>query len=238
MKTDWKKYIIVFIITVALFAVAAGLSDFFANKKVQEMQSIQNKLATDILSSETQFSLLSDLSCEQDDGAGNLSSELNNLAAKIGESETSLKGNNDVTELKRYYTILEIKDYLLTKKINQKCGGKLLPLLYFYTTANNCTECIKQGFVLTELRAKYPNLRVYSFDYSLDLSALQALIRIYKIDDTKLPALVINEHTVTGFKSVEDIEKIEPAIPKMLPPPEATNTKTSTPTAKKAPVAQ
>lgn len=228
MKNDWKKYIIVFIITVALFAVAAGLSDFFANKKVQEMQNIQNKLATDILSSETQFSLLSDLSCEQDDGGENLSSELNDLAAKISDSETNLKGNTDVTELKRYYSILEIKDYLLTKKINQKCGGKVLPLLYFYTTANNCAECIKQGYVLTDLRNKYPDLRVYSFDYSLDLSALQALIRIYKIDDTKLPAIVINEHTYTGFKSVEDIEKIDPAIVKLLPKVDASTTTDTT----------
>lgn len=216
MKNDWTKYIVVFFITVALFAIAGGLSNFFADKKVENIRTIQNKLATDILSSETQFSLLSDLSCEQDDGSENLSAELNDLASKISYSESNLKGNSDITELKRYYSILEIKDYLLTKKINQKCGGKLTPILYFYTTANNCTECTKQGFVLTELRAKYPTLRVYSFDYNLDLSALKALIRVYKIDDTKLPALVINDHTVTGFKTIEDIEKIEPAIAKSL----------------------
>ena len=139
----------------------------------------------------------------------------------------------DVIELKRYYSVLEIKDYLLTKKINQKCKGKLVPLLYFYTTANNCTECIKQGYVLTELREKYPGLRVYSFDYSLDLSALKALIKIYKIEDTKLPAIVINEHTYTGFKTIEDIEKIEPAIMKLLPKQvEIKTTKTTTTKAK------
>lgn len=232
MKNDWKKYVIVFFITAALFAIAGGLSNFFADKKVESMRAIQDKLAVDILSSETQFSLLSDLSCEQDDGEENLSAELGDLAEKISYSETNLKGNTDVTELKRYYSILEIKDYLLTKKINQKCGSKLTPILYFYTTANNCTECIKQGYVLTELREKYPTLRVYSFDYSLDLSALKALIRVYKIDDTKLPALVINDKTVTGFKTIEDIEKIEPRLaksiePKVSAPNNKTNTKTS-----------
>ena len=216
MKNDWSKYIIVLFITTALFAIAAGLSNFFSDKKVENMRTIQNKLATDILSSETQFSLLSELSCEQDTENDNLSSELNELANKINDSESNLKGNTDVVELKRYYSILEIKDYLLTKKINQKCKGSLVPLLYFYTTANNCTECIKQGYVLTELREKYPGLRVYSFDYSLDLSALKALIKIYKISDTKLPAIVINEHTYTGFKTIEDVEKIEPATVKLL----------------------
>lgn len=216
-KNDWTKYIIVFFITAGLFAIAGGLSNFFTNKKVQSMQSIQKKLETDILSSETQFSLLSELSCEQDDGEENLSTELGDLADKINYSEQNLKGNDSVLELKKYYTILEIKDYLLTKKINQKCGTKRIPILYFYTTAENCTECTKQGFALTELRAKYPHVRVYSFDYSLDLSALRALIRVYKVDDKKLPALVINEQLVTGFQTVESIEKIEPKIIKLLP---------------------
>ncbi len=225
MKNDWGKYIIVFVITVALFAIAGSLSNFFANKKISNIRAIQNKLATDILSSETQFSLLSELSCEQDDGEANLSSELNELADKISYSENNIKGNEEVIELKRYYSILEIKDYLLTKKINQKCGEKFVPLLYFYTTASNCTECVKQGYVLTELRQKYPNLRVYSFDYSLDLSALKALIRIYKIEDTKLPAIVIDEKTTTGFKSLEEIEEIAPQILKLLPKEEVEEVK-------------
>jgi hypothetical protein len=215
MKNDWKKYIIVLFITVALFAIAASLSNFFADKKIAEMRSIQDKLAIDILSAETQFSLLSELSCEQGDGAENLSKELNELAEKISYSEANLKGNEEVTELKRYYSILQIKDYLLAKKINEKCKSNIIPLLYFYTTANNCTECTKQGYVLTELREKYPNLRIYSFDYNLDLSALNAMIRIYKIDDTKLPAIVLKERTFTGFKTIEDIEKLEPNLAKM-----------------------
>ena len=215
VKNDWKKYIIVFVITAALFAVAGGLSNFFADKKLENIRSIQNKLATDILSSETQFSLLSELSCEQDDGTGNLSTELNELADKIAFSENNLKGHEELIELKRYYSLLQIKDYLLTKKINQKCEGNLIPLLYFYTTANNCTECTKQGYVLTELRQKYPNLRVYSFDYSLELSALKALLKIYKIEDTKLPAIIVNEKKVTGFKTIEEIENIAPEILKL-----------------------
>ncbi|MCC6323607.1 hypothetical protein IT400_02320 [Candidatus Nomurabacteria bacterium] len=226
MKNDWKKYIIVLFITLGLFATAGGLSNFFADKKVQEMRDIQNKLATDILSSEAQFALLSELSCDQDEGGENLSQELNELAAKIEYSERNLKGNDSITELKRYYSILEIKDYLLTKKINQKCGKKYLPILYFYTTAENCVACTKQGYVLSALRNKYPDLRVYSFDYNLDLSALRALLHIYKIEDTKLPALIVNEKKVTGFHTIEEIEKLEPMIKKLLLKENPIDTKT------------
>lgn len=62
-------------------------------------------------------------------------------------------------------------------------------VLYFYKT-DDCTDCEKQGYALTALREKYPGLRVYSFDYGLNLSAIETLIRIYKIKDTELPALV------------------------------------------------
>lgn len=211
-KNDWAKYIIVFFITVALFAIAGGLSNFFTDKKVENIKTVQARLATDILSSETQFSLLSELSCKQVDGEDTLSAELNDIADKIAYSEKNLKANEEITDLKKYYSILEIKDYLLTKKINQKCGNQRVPVLYFYTTADNCTECTKQGFVLTELRTKYPNVRVYSFDYSLDLSALKALTHIYKIEDTKLPALVIDEQVNTGFQDTATLEKKYPKL--------------------------
>ncbi len=215
-KNDWTKYIIVFFITVALFAVAAGLSNFFSNKKIANIRSIQNKLSTDILSSETQFLLLSDLSCKQDSGEVNLSSELSSLADKINYAEANMEDDSQIIELKKEYSLLEIRDYLLIKKINEKCGQKFTTLLYFYTTANNCTECVKQGYVLTDLRQKYSTLRVYSFDYSLKLSALKALLTIYKIKDTELPAIVIDDKTITGFQNISNIEKDAPELIKSL----------------------
>jgi hypothetical protein len=108
--------------------------------------------------------------------------------------------------LKKYYSLLEIKDYLLTKKIYARCGTKSAFILYFYTTAENCSECQRQGLALSVLREKYPELRVYSFDYSIDLSAVKAMLQIYKIEDTKLPALVVDDNVLTGFQSIESLE--------------------------------
>jgi len=74
--------------------------------------------------------------------------------------------------------------------------------------------------VLSTLREKYPELRVYSFDYSIDVSAVKAMIQIYKIKDTELPALVLDDELLTGFHSIEDLEsrvkesfKLQEAIP-------------------------
>ncbi len=210
---DWRKYFVVFVITVCLFGTAFYLSSYFNNRKVDQLKSIQDKISVDIASSETQFQLLQELSC-QDVAQGTLTDALNDLAAKISYSEQNLQNQTQVTELKRYYSLLEIKDYLLVQKIKAKCGTTVIPIFYFYTTAENCSECIRQSAVLTELRDTFPMLRVYSFDYTTDLSALQSLEKIFKVKDTELPALVMNEHLYTGFHSIEDIEKILPELAK------------------------
>lgn len=210
-KQDTKRYFVVLIITVAIFVTTLGLSSYLSGKKLDNIKSIQDSVAIDIISSETQFQLLSELSC-RDVAASTLSDTLNELAEKIAYSESNIRNTDQVTELKKYYSVLEIKDYLLMKKIKEKCGTTIVPVFYFYTTAENCSECIKQAAVLTELRREYPELRIYSFDYNLQLDALESLIKIFKVEDTKLPALVMNERLYTGFHSRERIEEILPEI--------------------------
>jgi hypothetical protein len=92
------------------------------------------------------------------------------------------------------------------KKISKSCGVKSAFILYFYTTKDNCSLCERESLVLTSLRAKYPELRVYSFYYSVNISAVQALLAIYKIKDTELPALVLDDEVLTGFHGVEELE--------------------------------
>lgn len=202
---DWKKYLIVFLITLALFLSASYISNYFGDKKINQLKAIQDKISIDILSSETQFSLLSELSCKNISDSV-LSGELGELGSKLEWGQTNLGATDEVLFLKKYYSLLQIKDYLLMKKITARCGVKSAFILYFYTTAENCSECEREGLVLTALRDKYPELRVYSFDYSTDLSAVKAMLNIYKIEDTKLPALVVDDELLTGFQGIEKLE--------------------------------
>ena len=129
---DWKKYVIVLFITTTIFVLGIWISSYFNSKKITQLKSIEDKISLDLMSSETQFSLLQELSCK-DISTTILSSELNSLAEKISYSENNL-GNDDsnVVSLKRYYSLLEIKDYLLMKKITERCGEKSIFVLYFY----------------------------------------------------------------------------------------------------------
>lgn len=208
---DSKKYLIAFLITAAIFVTAVLASSTLTDKKLQDVRAIEDRVALDILSSETQYALLEETSC-RDIGPGFLSKELGSLGEKLSYAENSQGFNlEDVETLKRSYFLLEIKDYLLMKRLTEKCAQEPFFILYFYSTNDRCEDCEKMGYVLTALRDKYPDLRVYSFDYHYDVGAIQTLTSIYKVK-AELPALIINGKPYYGFKTVEELEKAVPEI--------------------------
>lgn len=223
MNKNISKYIITFVITALLFTTAFYLSNYFNNKKTADIKSTEDQIAIDLLSSETQFDILKQSSCTQLDDSI-LADELDTLGDRLNSMESQIGSTNaEVVRLKKYYSILQIKDYLLMSNYGKECHTKPVSIVYFY--ANSCQDCNKQGYVLTYLRDTYPGLRTYSFDYDIDLSAVKTLISLNKIPTT-LPALIINNKIYNGFMSTEEIEKIiKPLLPSI-----ATSTATTTKT--------
>ena len=102
---DWKKYLIVFFITVLLFITAAYISNYFGDRKINQLKLIQDQIAINILSSETEFSLLSDLSCKNISGSI-LSDQLDELGDKLEWGQKNLGMTDEVSYLKKYYSLL------------------------------------------------------------------------------------------------------------------------------------
>ncbi|MHB1117920.1 MAG: hypothetical protein ACYCZ7_00095 [Minisyncoccota bacterium] len=214
-KIETKKYVLVFIITAMVFLGALLASNRFAERRLDEVKAIEAKISLDLLSSETQFALLKESSCKAIDHSTAFSEELNSLTQKLSYMEENLGNENpEVLSLKKYYSLLQIKDSLLVKQVNEKCGIKPITIIYFYSNNGDCADCKREGYVLTRLREEYPELRIYSFDYNLDLSAVKTLKSIYGVKNT-LPALIIGDENYYGFKSAEDIEKIVPQLKKL-----------------------
>jgi hypothetical protein len=219
-KIDWQKYLLTFLITAAIFGTAIYASDYFNNKRLDEVKSIQDNLSIDLESSETQFDLLKEVSCSNVDNSV-LTDELNSLSSKLDYMETSLgKDNSDVDSLKKTYSLLEIRDYLLTEDFAKSCTGSNgvststtpLSIVYFYSNAGDCADCTKEGYVLTYLREQYPTLRVYSFDNNIDLSAVQTLAAMNNISSSSLPALIIDNKQYFGFKDVDQVKGLIPEL--------------------------
>ena len=209
----WQKYILAFVITAAIFGTAFYIASRFDNQRIAEIRTTEANISIDILSSETQFELLGNVDCKTLAQNPVLSDELNNLASQLQVAEQNLGTTNpEVIQLKQQYSLLEIKDYVLLQNITNKCGGKPVYVLYFYSNSGDCPECNQMGDVLTYLRNQYPGLRVYSFDYHLDLSALATLKTLNKLSGT-LPAMIINNRPpVYGFKNLDQMMTLVPEL--------------------------
>lgn len=222
----WGSYIVAFLITALIFATALYASNYFNSKRIAEIQATQDNISVDILSTETQFELLAEHSCADIAENSVLSSEIQPLASRLSYLELQPNvDQNELARLKRYYSLLEIKDYLLMQQVAAKCHLKPVFILYFYSNKGDCAACENQGYALTGLAQKYPFLRIYSFDYNLDLSALQTLVDINDVKDQP-PALVIKGDVYYGLHTISDIEKILPELAKMATSTSATSTKT------------
>ncbi|MEI6304885.1 MAG: hypothetical protein WCP09_02590 [Candidatus Taylorbacteria bacterium] len=207
---DWKRYIITFIFTAAIVVTALLISSWINSQRVDELRNIQDSISVNLLSSDVQFNLLRDASCS-DLFNSSIGQELGSLSDKLSYMESIGRGNDtDVVTLKKYYSLLEIRDYLLSNSAASKCPSRPVTILYFYKA--NCPDCDRQGQILTYLRQHNPDvLRVYSFDHDLDVSAVRTLANIHKIAEP-FPNIVIGGKTLSGLQSIESIEKILPIL--------------------------
>jgi len=224
---SWQKYILAFVITAAIFGTAFYIASRLDAARIADIRATEVAVSTDILNTETQFELLGSLDCSAIAENPVLSDELNSLASRLSIAEDNLGSQNpDVISLKQQYSLLEIKDYVLMQQISSKCHSfKPVYILYFYSNAGDCADCTRMGQVLTYLRQAYPGLRVYSFDYHLDLSALDTLKTLRHVDGSKLPAVVVNNRTaVYGFKTLQQMQVLVPELKTLATSTAATTT--------------
>ncbi len=205
------KYLLVLLLTGFIFSLGFWLSHDIDRFKLSQVNNLRQDLQLDVLSAEVQFSLLSANVCEHIDDSS-LTSELYAIGQRLGYMEGAL-GRNDpeVIRLKKQYSLLEIKQWQLTKKAQEQCQAQLIPILYFYANQEDCPSCDQQGYVLTYLRSKYPFLRVYSFDATLEISALQTLKSLYSLKQAP-PIIIVRDQPYYGFRDREEIESILPEV--------------------------
>lgn len=202
----YSKYIFVFILTLTIFGAAWITSTILNKKKFDNIKLAQDQAYIDILASETNFETSDDGNCDLSESDA-IATNMNKLADKISYSEQNVSKRQEIISLKKQYTLLEIRDYLLNKRISERCNHDFHSVLYFYGTKVDCPDCVKQGYVLDALHQLNPDIRIYAFDYNLDLITIKALKKTYNIEDV-VPSLVINGKTYKGFQSIDSLSAI------------------------------
>lgn len=228
MSLATRNALLALAITVAIIGTIVFAINRLDQERIAELDALQSQLATDTLSIETQFSLLENAPCEDLASGTVLTQEVSSLGDRLGQAESRLGSSNaEVIRLKKQYTLLQIRDYLLNKRLAKTCGTQPVTALYFYSNIpGSCADCDRASYALSYLRQQYPALRVYSFDYDLDLGALRTLVTVEKVDEN-FPAFVIEGKRSYGFTDLEEFEKL---FPKAL---FATSTATATTTTTK-----
>ena len=207
-KADWRKYLLIFLVTALLFGAGVVLGTMFASKKVSTLTALQDDLRTNTLDIETQFAI-----AEQDPctfvNTSTLADQLYEIGTKLDYLESMLgKDDEYVLRLKKYYSILEVREWLFERKVREECTVKKDLILYFYSREESaCPTCEEQGFILSYLRKKYDTtLRIYSFAKDIDSEAIKLLVRQYRI--TAAPGIVINGAPLLGFQTTDEIEAL------------------------------
>ena len=207
---NYKRYTLALVISLVIFLSGFLASNTLTNKKLESLQNVENDISLNILSSETEYDLLNEVDCSNFNNQTTLTKEIGALADNLSILENNNQNDPRIISAKERYSVLLIKDYLLSKRLATKCGTKPGFVIYFYGNADVCPECVKTGFALSSLRQDYEKLRVYAFDYNLDLPLIKTLANIYGVKAEQLPAVVINNKMYVGLNNKKEIDDLLP----------------------------
>lgn len=203
-----RRYIMAFILSAMIFLSGFLVSNFLTSKKLESLNTIESNISLNILSLETQFEILKEAPCETENNTL-LTKEISDLADKLSILENNGENKDRIIDAKKRYSLLLVKDYLLSQRLSSECGVKPTFVIYFYKNAEDCPDCVKTGAALSALRSEYERMRVYAFDYNLDLPIIKTLASVYNVQPN-LPAVVINKKTYYGLVDKESIDALLP----------------------------
>ncbi|MBW3014959.1 thioredoxin family protein [Candidatus Woesearchaeota archaeon] len=200
-----SRHLGVFAATVLIFLLGILIGSYVTGLKLKALTGMQDDLKTQTLSVELQYEILKEDPCSAINYS-KLTDELYNLGERLVFMENSLGWDDpNVLELKEYFSLLELRHWLLIKKNNKVCGDKVVPILYFYSNKGDCPKCEQQGFILTNVRRNFPEVRVYHFDMNIVNPAIDTVKGLYNVKSA--PTVVVLDETFNGFVTKSVIEE-------------------------------
>lgn len=133
-----------------------------------------------------------------------LSQELWKLGKTLDTPDARDKlGEETYNVLKIKYHLMQIRTYILDKKLKEDCQSQINVILYYFK--QNDPQSTTQGKILDNIANKY-NVHIFAIehDYSKEIRFLE---QYYEITTT--PALVINYDSIlTGITQEHEIEQL------------------------------
>lgn len=113
------------------------------------------------------------------------------LPNRVEEYEKNNPLTPEYIALKKQYTDLSLKTWILSKDYSTNCDNNFIHGIYFYS--KDCKNCIKQGMELDKLQKNF-NEKIIIL--TIDLKSNNTIIKFLKeqYNLTSTPAMIINNH--------------------------------------------
>jgi hypothetical protein len=128
----------------------------------------------------------------------------NVLPAKLEVYEKYSEIQPEYVRLKRDYTMLTIRGWLLWQVVKEKCNATIVPALYFYS--KDCKDCINQSYVLDELRKENLEFAAFIVDYQLDEPIVRIIKKAYNV--TEVPSFIVDGKVYSGLQNLTQLKEI------------------------------
>lgn len=134
--------------------------------------------------------------------------KLDELAGQISSysEDRILLTKVDVENLKKMYTSLLIKDWLLQERIKKTCGTDVVTVLYFYNR-KGCQDCLVQGNILSSLKDSFKE-KLMVFPLDVDLNSYMVNILMKRFNITSTPSVVIEDTVYRRIASKSELSSI------------------------------
>ncbi|MCX8179093.1 MAG: hypothetical protein N3D75_04685 [Candidatus Aenigmarchaeota archaeon] len=202
MKRYTKKaYVFAAILSLVLYSIGI-ITGIYIQKQSQNSVEVRlEQIQRSIENTQLEYLYISSLgdkiSC---DSLKILVDETTKNVWKIGDELVKLENENmnqKFVELKKEYSLLSIRAWILNNYFKGKCNSDDKIILYFYSIP--CDQCILQGKILDDLRENElkDRLKIFVLDINVDEPMVDLVKKTYNISST--PSIIAENKTFYGF---------------------------------------
>ena len=173
-KIYWKQHLIALVITIIIFSIGILLGVQLTETRVTELQEKNQEQQADYESLQLQYAFLTNqpknTSCTAFSKALERNVyDLENTRIKVEQYLQNDNSQAGLQQLKRAYSLAEIRYWLLAEQAQEQCNNNIVNILYFYQRDDICDSCSTQGYILTDLKDTFKEkLLIFSFDLDLE----------------------------------------------------------------------
>ena len=132
-KINWIKIAASLAITILIFISGIYLGSLITQGKVNDILQVEKEARLELENIVVESMLLDESPCID---PSQLSSNLNDLGVKLTYLESQYNKNDPrILDLKKPYTLLEVRHYLATKKMIRECSYNYTLVLFFYSNS-------------------------------------------------------------------------------------------------------